>query len=159
MICSNCDLKSICKVFEMANNMSPSMNIVVNDCRMRPNGESMTIAQQVSAEVPLVHPHEVPLIHTQESLISRSEKIRQAIKKTKVVEVVEPTKKTERIKKVAENIRFKCKKCGSDLPKSLTVKCEHCGGIFCNGCVTIDLGTNKQYCEDCWDKVAPAATL
>lgn len=159
MICVDCKLKSICKVFEMSTNMSPSMNILVSNCRMCLANDPISTDPQT---VPVV---DKPVVRTQEALLSISERIKIATVKSDPVSVTpvvaKPAKSTAKTKKkdadiAIDKLTVKCSGCGEKVFDAVAVKCTACGNVLCDNCITNDMNTDLPYCEECWDKQPPA---
>jgi ribosomal protein L37E len=146
MICYGCSLISICKVFEMATNMSPSINIVVNDCRVRPNGDAVVIPHQAHSVAKLT-------VRTQNDLLNISDRIKEATKKP------DPETAIAEADAAIERLTINCNECGDKVFETVAIKCSACGKILCENCSTHDMGTKKTYCEKCWDDQLPAAHL
>lgn len=159
MICFTCNLKSICKVFEMANNMSSSIDIVVDRCLVRPNGEKGCITSAPSIPEAVKQP-----IRTQETLLNMSDKIKKAARELELVVAPpkpEPKKATAKAKAKAadaaiEKLTVQCIDCGAKVFETAAGLCGGCGKIICVDCSMRDAGTNKEYCGECWEKAPPS---
>lgn len=126
-ICNSCVSSGVCVIVKLSELYG--VDSVTTSCREYHG-------QQTNATQPVV---EVP---------------RKARPVRKILEISENIKKLSESKPtvVLDNAEKEelCEVCGENPADSV---CEECGKKICANCSTSDLGTSKEYCPDCWEKI------
>lgn len=131
MICNNCKIRVVCKVYDLRQTFASLIGLNVRSCYF--NSDSSAIAFE---PIPSIVPGMIRKQRTPEQIQKISEKIRQA----------QETKSPPAV------IKAECAVCKST-EEPFYRTCTHCGKPLCNKCVISSEKDGKDYCPDCYGKV------
>lgn len=148
MICNDCNLKKICKVYDMAV-MNTEIGIQINTCIHKPINIAMTgVVNFDENHAEGLKPEEVTAIP--EPRVSRADNnLTELSNKVRFGE----NKKSLEIMEITEEDYFTCG-CGETKALQL-INCSKCNKEICESCSTVsvdDLGNVQHLCEQCWNK-------
>lgn len=151
MICNDCNLKKICKVYDMAV-MNTEIGIQINTCIHKPINIAMTgVANFDDNVLPLKQDIKLEEVTTiPEPRVSRADN--NLTELSNKIRFGENNKSLE-IMDISEEDYFTCS-CGETKALQL-INCSKCNEEICETCSTVsvdELGKIQHLCEQCWNK-------
>lgn len=137
-LCTNCDIKSICKINDFMKTYADIVDLTLNSC---------TVSKQTDAIESLNAPllAEKP-VRQYQNFKDLSKKVKEEGKKrSPVVSIL----KEETVESEALTV---CNTCGGTTYVSDIIPCTKCGKETCSNCRTEIAETKQKLCDDCWSE-------
>lgn len=138
-LCTNCEIKSVCKINDFMKTYADIVDLTLNGC---------SIAKQSAAPVESLN---APLladrpIRQYQNFKGLSKQVKEETKKRSPVVSIIKEETTE-----AEMLTV-CNTCGGTTYVSDVIACTKCGKETCSNCRTEIVETGQKLCDDCWSE-------
>lgn len=138
-LCTNCEIKSVCKINDFMKTYADIVDLTLNSC---------SVAKQSSEPIESLN---APLladrpIRQYQNFKGLSKQVKEETKKRSPVVSIIKEETTE-----AEMLTV-CKTCGGTTYVSDVIACTKCKKETCSNCRTEIVETGQKLCDDCWSE-------